>query len=1002
MGKARNYTIIPIRGSRKNPLQQSKQREVDDIRNAADPLLQRKLQQREMEDTREEGDKGMSNFNTVLKKAKEATGLCMSELPEEMYSSRDLELTLWTALVDDKTMQKISLSNTRRLRDGVPIGWESAERNDSKRGALNLVNSFINSDKKEDATIVPFLGIRSLLIPYALEVTDTGLLKLAFSCKSLVKLNLRGCVKVTDVGIRALAKQNPSLELLDISYCTQVRGAGLVAVGNCCQQLKVLRIRRCPASEDWVLNRLATGLPELTELDLSENPNLKDDSLKSIARRCCKLEKLSIAYCREISDVGVLAVTEWCKGLEYLDLTRKKLPHKITDVCLLSLAERCTCLTTLILPGNEFITDVGLSWLASGCHSLEKLNISKCFKITDSGLRALSEGCPELKWLNLSCLTTVSDVGMRLLGHGCRRLEYLNLSSIYLLTDGVQRDFGIEGLQSMLSFCTQLTHIILNGCFQVGPRVLKILSHGIDRVTELKSNKLGHQLHTLDLAKLPQMTSQKCLDILLSSATGDSLVCLNLSECENVDDRVLTYIGRYCSKLEILNISRCLLISGRGVTSMCRGSKGKCIQDIDLSFCSGINDLALLALSESKFPIKRLLLVSCSYITETGVAWLSSKVPTIQELNLKGCDGVSKNGLLSLIDAWKYTSFRNDQNFFGVFPQDKCDDMRFIDEYGSIFKAAVLIQTTYRSKMARRQMAKKKEQALMQWVASKLQAHWRAKVARKYTLIKRLQRNLEVEAAIKMQSVFRSKVAKKKAQVQRQLMYEKKCLQSAILIQNRWRGKLARNIMEVAKQKQRLYVQKCNESASKMQKIWRGKRGRSDFKIARAARLSQLAKEDQASIRLQGVIRGRKARLELAEKRRKLAVEDQELDLAAVKLQQACRGRLARKQQQKMIQNMRDLEMAALRVQCMWRQKTGAFAVQLIKQGKREAGLQRAALLVQCAWRGRKGKLGAQLIRMGKNCKKNKSKQPPFSFNALLEKDWQLKCWIRKEKQNWI
>ena len=86
--------------------------------------------------------------------------------------------------------------------------------------------------------------------------------------------------------------------------------------------------------------------------------------------------------------------------------------YKITDVALLSLAERCPGLHKLDLSGCDAISDVGISWLSgfamffsligywqamlvlpnnictprsSGCHALLNLNLNGCRLLTDTG-----------------------------------------------------------------------------------------------------------------------------------------------------------------------------------------------------------------------------------------------------------------------------------------------------------------------------------------------------------------------------------------------------------------------------------------------------------------------------------------------------------------------------------------------------------------------------------------------------------------------------------------
>lgn len=974
-------------------------------------------------------DKLVPDLSSIFKKVQEAAGLTLSEIPSALFDAEDIELAVWAALVNDNFLRKLARSNERRMRDGVPIGSQlRSAALDHRQGAVNLLANMYNNqshkntnpdepavESGDDSTAdthdaaagtaipaetpaapalpkaeerVPFDGIRSLIIPHAYDITDAGLLSLARSCTNLRRLNIARCMNITDVAVRALAKQNKYLEEVDISQCPHVQGAGLVTIGECCNRLRILRLRECPASEEWLLKRIATGLPELREIDLSRSVKVTDDTIRTLASHCRSLEKVVLAYCRELSDVAVLALSEFCPGLEYLDLTRNALRHKITDVCLLSLAERCPALSTLLLAGNDFITDVGISWLASGCHALEKLTLNGLFKVSDAGMRALGDGCPELHWLDISGIKQVSDVGMRYLADGCKHLHRLECANVYMLTDGVQRDFGIEGLQALVSSCREIQYLNLTQCFQVGPRILRLLSEGIDPLTELKSPKLGHALRVLSLRNMPRV-SASALEPLLSGQASTTLTKLDLAGCEGIKDRVMRIIGRYCQALEVLNVSNCMEISSRGVTAMCRVTPpGRPLRELNFAGCRHIGDLALLALSEARYDpgLEKLNLRQCESVSETGLAWLAEKIPSLLEINVFGCNAVSYRGLVALAGHWRYTHVQKGIQFLGIAPDEKCKDMRFIDEYGNVWKAAILIQNTYRARVARRETARRREIRLMHWTARRLQAYWRGRVARRYVILKRLQRNREIEAATRMQSMFRARQARKRAAIERERVYKIKCEQAAILIQNRWRSKLARDLLRAARLAHAKYMEKCNLAATRMQQIWRGRAGRKHFAFLRAMRLARMAEEEAAATKVQALLRGRRQRRKAEERKRLEALEEERRIQASIKVQRAARVRLARRKLAKKREGVAERERAAIKLQCMWRAKQGSLAVHLLRSAKRMAITEKAALKVQAIWRGRRGKLAVQMIRQARAAQSAAEEAAAERMQCMLRK----------------
>lgn len=49
----------------------------------------------------------------------------------------------------------------------------------------------------------------------------------------------------------------------------------------------------------------------------------------------------------------------------------------------------------------------------------------------------------------MASLKHVTDIGVARLGSSCTRLTYLDLSGIVNLSDGMQRDFALTGVQVM-------------------------------------------------------------------------------------------------------------------------------------------------------------------------------------------------------------------------------------------------------------------------------------------------------------------------------------------------------------------------------------------------------------------------------------------------------------------------------------------------------------------------------------------------------------------------
>ena len=101
----------------------------------------------------------------------------------------------------------------------------------------------------------------------------------------------------------------------------------------------------------------------------------------------------------------------------------------------------------------------------------------------------------------------------------------INLSGIFLLTDGMKRDFGLEGIQAFAKECHKLTSINLSSCFQVHQISMTAIARNMPNLKELNLSSCKR----IDYKAL-RPVSQLCP--LLSK--------INFTNCERVDDRCIS------------------------------------------------------------------------------------------------------------------------------------------------------------------------------------------------------------------------------------------------------------------------------------------------------------------------------------------------------------------------------------------------------------------------------------------------------------------------------
>lgn len=199
-----------------------------------------------------------------------------------------------------------------------------------------------------------------------------------------------------------------SLRSLDVSYCRKITDKGLSAIAEGCSDLHVLHLPGCRFVTDKALLTLSINCPYVEELGLQGCSNITDTGLISLANGCKRIKFLDLNKCSNVGDTGVSSVAKACSSslitLKLLDC------YKIGDDSILSLAEFCHNLETLIIGGCRGISNESIKLLASACKiNLKILRMDWCMNISDSSVSCLLNGCRNLEALDIGCCEEVTD-----------------------------------------------------------------------------------------------------------------------------------------------------------------------------------------------------------------------------------------------------------------------------------------------------------------------------------------------------------------------------------------------------------------------------------------------------------------------------------------------------------------------------------------------------------------------------------------------------------------
>jgi len=707
--------------------------------------------------------------NALAKYEKQFQSLSYDRFPLELCGRSDLDLSAWTLVVSDACLDRIATKYSFLHDDG------------------DKLTSII-----DDKSLLPQYPLKKLNLRGGEKFADAGLRRIAMVCEQLTTLSLENCYRLTDGGLKSMAQSCPRLEELNLSGCMGLSATGFAIVGDCNPQLKALQVSGCRQIKPWTFMKLLEGCRLLRELDVSYCPKITDVEIKLLSDCCTSMERLNLRDCCQVSDVGVLSLSQGCRHLADLNLSRSDMPFKITDVALMALGQGCTDMTSLSLRGCTSISDAGISWLSKGCPKMEKIDLTNCSKVTNGGIRYLGEECPELTTVVLTNLKHVSDVGVRLLGEGCPQLETLILAGVYLLSDGIRRDFGFEGLQAMTkSPCAKrIKSLNVHGCFQM--QTVALASMGCFSVlenlvlsgcTKLSADGIAKlatscpKVTDLSLARCGICVSDSSMALLAQSMKH--LVNVNVSDCPKIGRKSLAALSG-CTKLRRLDASGCTSVTDDAVMALCSGS---CfvpgLECLDLSFCHKVGDLSL------------------TYIAD-GLQREGSFEVTLNKLALRGT-GVEPTTLKAIRDQFRYSTMRKNNAYFGFWPASRPHDRRNINEYGLQSKHATIIQAKYRAYKDSQIVQRAREKYCRKKVATLLSALWRGRQARRLAQALRRENWTRNKMAIKLQCWARIGFARKAYQTMQHWRWLSVAPFAAIIAQRAFRGWLGRRKAEATK-----------------------------------------------------------------------------------------------------------------------------------------------------------------------------------------------------------
>lgn len=251
-----------------------------------------------------------------------------------------------------------------------------------------------------------------------------------------------------------------------MSYCRKLTDKGLSSIAKGCHDLRALYVVGCRFVTDALLSALSMNCNNLEELSLQGCTNITDSGLTVLVEGCKRLKQLDLNKCSNIGDIGLSCISKACSSslltLKLLDC------YKVGDGSILSLAEHCKNLETLIIGGCRELSDESIKQFASACYgSLKNLRMDWCLNVSDASLDCIFFLCKKLEVLDVGCCEEVTDAAFQRLGNEDSKLslKVLRVSNCPKIT--------VDGLRKLLKSCEGLEYLDVRSC----PHVTEVRCH---------------------------------------------------------------------------------------------------------------------------------------------------------------------------------------------------------------------------------------------------------------------------------------------------------------------------------------------------------------------------------------------------------------------------------------------------------------------------------------------------------------------------------------------
>lgn len=396
--------------------------------------------------------------------------------------------------------------------------------------------------------------IKSIHLAECKSIDSESIISISEFCPSIESLNISGCYKVKDYAFVKLIQKCKKIKELSISRCNQLLDSSFTAISQM-ESLESLDITWCMIKNESfeLLSSTPSFVHNLRYLNASWCTLVDEDIFNQAIKRFDQLVDLDLSW-KTISDDCIGEILRNCKNLSSLNLTGTNISSEGFKHFI---HRSYPNLMRLNLSWAKGLSDENLIGIIKACNNLLSLDISLCSNITNKSIVHIPSSLKKLKHLMMSRCRQFNDDGFNFTNDG--ELKYINFSEVEISDYKLNEMFRYNNDISMivLSGCRHLTEFTIDGMVNY-LKSIKILNLNGCRLIQddgiiMLVNQFYHSIQKLSLSetniteKSIKLISKKCLN----------LNQLNISYCSGINDKALGYISKYATSIISLDLATC-------------------------------------------------------------------------------------------------------------------------------------------------------------------------------------------------------------------------------------------------------------------------------------------------------------------------------------------------------------------------------------------------------------------------------------------------------------